>query len=129
MTHNNWLSSTDFKNEINSLPYDYDYIWIDGVWKKWTGFKLFREQKSRSFNLPLSIRLAIAYTKGCPSNNHHDLLPPMFRLENFIIFRSLFKTESTIYDGDFCFIIDVSLCSKYASLFNCFDLLIHQICC
>ena len=29
MTHNTWLSSTDFKNKINALPYDYHYIWID----------------------------------------------------------------------------------------------------
>ena len=45
MTHNAWLSSTDFKNKINALPYDYDCIWIDGVLKKWTGYQLSREKK------------------------------------------------------------------------------------
>ena len=48
----------------------------------------------------------------------------MFCYENFIIFRSLFKTDSIIYDGVFyesnklltkkSFIIDVRLGSKYA---------------
>ena len=31
MIHNTWLSSTDFVNKINTLRYDYDYIWIDGA--------------------------------------------------------------------------------------------------
>ena len=30
-------------NKINTLRYDYDYIWIDGARKKWTGIQLFGE--------------------------------------------------------------------------------------